>query len=235
MVTRKGLKELYDLILIWLKIRIRSPISNWLSKAAFIVGAMVVSTPLIEHLIFTAILKKLLDIDLGISVPDVGAYVAGCFLMASAMIHNLIFVKLNQQHTENQRNIKTSIYQELWGLIDDMVDSTVRLTHLYCTEYKESDDSYASTSETAIMKVLDHSRKNRPFYFSEELYENVSELSVTCMSQARSFRACINMKKKDMHDYDFYLAQKSINGEYPELKAKYDGICHEIRSYVSAI
>ncbi len=235
MTTKNGRKELYSIFLIWLKIRVRSPISNWLSKAAFILGAMVVSTPLIEQLVFTAILKKIFGIDIGISVPDVKAYIAGSFLITAAMAHNLLFVKLNQQHAENQRNIKTSIYKEIWVLIDDMIDSTVRLTNLYCTEYKEADDSYATTCEDAIIKALEHARKNRPFYFSEDFYKMVTNLSTTCLSQAASFRECITMKKKDNHDYSFYLAQESINSEYRELILNYDKICDEIRSYISAI
>lgn len=108
--------ELYELLLVWLRIRIRSPVANWLSKGAFLVGALLVSTPLFEHLIFTAMLKHVIGIDLGISVPDTGAYVAGCTLMLAGLVHNLVFVRLTQQHVENVKATRTSTYKELWVL-----------------------------------------------------------------------------------------------------------------------
>jgi hypothetical protein len=149
----KRVLELYELAIFWLRIRIRSPISNWLSKAAFVVGAMIVSTPLLEHLLFTAVLKKIFGIDLGINVPSVEAYIAECFLITASMAHNLVFVKLNQQHAENQKNAKTSIYKDLWFLVDEMFDKTARLVHLYCTELDDLDSKLALEAETAIINL----------------------------------------------------------------------------------
>lgn len=235
MGLRKRALEIYDLAIVWLKVRIRSPVSNWLSKAAFIVGAMVVSTPLFEHLLFTAILKQIVGIDLGINVPDVQAYVAGCFLMTAAMAHNLVFVKLNQQHAENQRSAKVSIYKELWVLLDGMFDSTARLVHLYCTELADRDATLVLEAENAIVRLQSHARKNRPFYFSEELYEKAVGLSRDCISHTESFRACMGMKKSNTLNYNFSMAQKAIDQELSEMSARYNEICEEIRTYVDAI
>lgn len=235
MLPKERFVELYELFLTWLRIRVRSPIANWLSKAAFLVGALLVSTPLIEHLVFTAVLKHVFEIDLGISVPDANAYVAGCSLMLGSLAHNLIFVRLSQRHAENVQANKTSTYKELWVLVDQMVDSTVRLTNLYCTKYRDSDQFYAATAEDAILKLLEHARTNRPFYFSDILYQKITSLASRCMDHTRSFRACISMKQEGSKTYDFALAEKSIQSEYHHVQSQYDEICGDIRSYIETV
>lgn len=201
----------------------------------FLVGALIVSTPLLEHLVFTALLKQLLGIDLGISVPDANAYSAGCLLMLSALTHNLIFVRLNQKHAEIVKSTKTSTYKELWVHVDCMVDSTVRLSNLYCTRYRDSDKTYAEKAEQAIAILLEHTRKNRPFYFSEALYKQVTDLSRLCIDHTKSFRSCIQMKEENTMSYDFSLAEKSIHSEYKSMNTQYEAICTVIRLYVEEI
>jgi hypothetical protein len=229
------LNEFYELLVLWLKHIIRRPVSNWLSKTAFIVGSLIVSTPLLEHLLFTALLKQVLGIDLGITVPDKNAYIAGSLIMISAMLHNLAFVKLNQSYSLAQSTKKNSELKILWNYIDSMVDDTVRLTALYCTPYKKTDETYATKADHSIIAALDFARKNKPFLLSDKIYDNVMDLSVTCRDHTRSFWACLTMKKEGTLNYDFALAQKSINTEYSDLKATYDEICHRIRDEILVI
>jgi hypothetical protein len=229
------LQELYRLLITWIKHLIRRPISNWLSKAAFIVGALIVSTPLIEHLLFSALLKQTLGIDLGISVPDTNAYIAGSLIMICAMLHNLIFVKLNQDYAVAQSAQRNSDLRTLWNHVDTMLDDTVRLTGLYCTDFKKSDEAYATTADNSIIRTQDFARKNRPFLLSDDIYKKVLTLSIKCIDHTRSFWACLRMKKKNTLDYDFALAQKTISAEYNELKVIYDEICKLIEDEIVVI
>lgn len=221
-----------ELVLLGVKTMIRRPLSNWLSKATFIAGGLIVSTPLFEHLVFSALLKHTLDIDLGISVPDIPAYIAGGLIILSALTHNLLFVMLNQQYALQQQSQQTEGLRMLWGHVDTTSDDTVRLTNLYCTPAKQSDVKYVDKADESILLMMEYARKHRPFLISDDIYEEVMALSALCRRETAAFRACVQMKKKKNADYDFLLARKTAMEQADELTRKYTNILTMIRNEV---
>lgn len=230
----KPIRDLYQLLIDWIRTRIRSPISNHLSKGTFYTGALVVATPLFEHLLFTAILKQVFGIDLGISVPDTNAYIAGSGLIFLSLLHNIAYIKLTQDFSTKQKAEKIALYQELWEKVDAMIDDTARLVHLYCTHYKDTDKDYALKAENSIHSTLDYVRKNRLKLASPQIYDTITQLARACGSHTRSFRACIDMKTRDDGSYDFALAQKSINQELSTMVADYTRLVPLIQNELPA-
>ncbi|WP_164091410.1 hypothetical protein [Comamonas thiooxydans] len=229
----KPIYDGYNIFIEWLRIRIRSPLSNKLSKGTFYVGALIVSTPLFEHLIFTAIFKKIFGIDFGITVPDTNAYIAGCGLIFLSLVHNLFYIKLTQDFINKQKEKKIEIYQELWEHVDTMIDDVARLARLYCTHFSEDDKKFALKAEESIKSTLEYVRRNRLVISSAAIYENIKDLSSDCGSHTRSFRACIQMKLRDDGSYDFYMAQRSINRELASMIGIYENVHQMIKSDLS--
>ncbi|WP_100186067.1 hypothetical protein [Marinomonas sp. BSi20584] len=71
-----------------------SPFSNLVTKTFLFVGAGLVATPLLGHLIIKVILSKYFDINIPIDVPDIPAYIAGVILMVSGSAYHLIHTHL---------------------------------------------------------------------------------------------------------------------------------------------
>lgn len=235
----KFLKELWSLGILWIKRRIQSPFSNGVTKVLLYTGAVIVATPLLEHLLFGAILKHWLNIDLGIEVPDTKAYITGTILMVLGATHNLIYLALRNERDVKIVEAKNSVYRELWGYCDKAIDDVVRLGHLYTTKPSPDDENYVSQAEDSVIKYMEYLRQHRPFLFSEEFYQQGCELNRASWWQIRCFRACMQMKEKHLKDgnldYDFYLAEKTTNREMDNLTAQYDNFCNEIRKYIEAI
>lgn len=230
--------ELYAIFIDWLKRKLRAPFSNFATKLVLFVGAGILATPLIEHLIFNAVLKKMFGIDLGITVPDDNAYWFGTFLIVTALLHNLIFIKLAQQHEVTVRGQKSSIYKEFWAKMDDMVDNTSRLVRLYLTEYDPAiDDMYIDQTEAAILALTDFVRKNRPFFFSEDLYKKAMKVAHLCMAEAKGYRGCVVHKKRADAStvYNFSDAQKYAANQASEIAIGYNDIQESVRTYIDSL
>jgi hypothetical protein len=220
----KPIHDLYELLIDWIRTRIRSPISNRLSKGTFYTGAFIVATPLLEHLFFTAILKQAFGIDLGISVPDTNAYMAGSGLILLSLLHNITYIKLTQDFSTKQKAEKIALYQELWERVDSMIDDTARLVHLYCTHPKDTDKDYALKAENSIHSTLEYVRRNRLKLASQQIHDTITQLAQDCGSHTRSFRACIDMKTREDGSYDFAVAQKTINRELSVMVDYYNSL-----------
>lgn len=235
----KSRQELWSLGILWIKRKIQSPFSNGVTKVFLFTGAAIVATPILEHLLFSAVLKHSLNIDLGVEVPDTKAYITGSILMALGATHNLIYLALRNERDVKVVEAKNSVYRELWGYCDKAIDDVVRLGHLYTTKPSPDDQNYVSQAEDSVIKFMEYLREHRPFLFSEEFYQQGCELNRASWWQIRCFRACMQMKAKHLKegsiDYDFYLAEKTTNKEIDDLTAKYDDFCNEIRRYVEAI
>ncbi|GAA3705110.1 hypothetical protein GCM10022421_10050 [Oceanisphaera sediminis] len=235
----KPLKELWSLGIIWIKIKIQSPFSNGVTKVLLYTGAAIVATPLLEHLLFSAVLKKWLGIDLGVEVPDTEAYITGSILMVLGVTHNLIYLALRNERDVKIIEAKNSVYRELWDYCDKAIDDVVRLSHLYTSKPSPDDEKYVSQAENSVIKYMGYLRQHRPFLFSEEFYQKGCELNKISWWQIQCFRACMQMKEKHLkdgnQDYDFYLAEKTTNKDMDHLIEKYNGFCEEIRKYVEAI
>ena len=244
-VNVKKINELWDLLKAWLEKKLRSPFSNGITRSVLTIGALIVATPLVEHLLFNAILKQMFGIDLGIEVPDLNAYIFGSLLILAALGHNLLFIKLTHVHELKVADAKLSVYKELWSKIDSAADSTFKTTNLYCTKYSASDEQHALEAEEFVIDCLDFLRKNRPFFFSDTLYQLAIKMCSGCMEELKAFRACIQ-KKKELDDwinagkneydfyqnnYDFGSAQKEARAENIDIKAKYDVLSEQIRKY----
>ena len=241
--------HLWALFISWIDKKLRSPFSNGLTRSVLVVGALIIATPLLEHLLFNAILKKWLGIDLGIDVPDLNAYVFGALLITIALVHNLLFIKLTCVHELKVADVKLSVYKSLWSKVDSSVDSTFRTTNLYCTRYSKSDEDYALEAEEAVIECLDFLRKNRPFFFSNDLYILATQMSSGCIEELKAFRGCIQKKKeceiwisagKDEYEfykneYDFAKAKKHAASVNFDIKAQYDDLLEQIRNYREAI
>ena len=239
------LNQLWALLINWIDKKLRSPFSNAITRSVLAVGALIVATPLLEHLLFNAILKKLLGIDLGIEVPDLNAYIFGTLLIVVSLAHNLLFIKLTHAHELKVADAKLSVYKKLWSKIDSAADSTFRTTNLYCTEYSETDESYALAAEEAVIECLDFLRKNRPFFFSDDLYKLSTNMCSDCMKELKAFRGCIQKKKecerwvsagKEEYDfyrneYDFDKAKKYAASVNQGIKEQYDELSEQIRNY----
>jgi hypothetical protein len=235
----KYLEELWALGILWIKRKIQSPFSNGVTKVLLYTGAAVVVTPLFEHLVFNAILKRIFNIDLGIEVPDINAYVTGSILMVFGACHNIVYLALRNERDVKIAEAKNSIYSELWNYCDAAIDDVVRLGQLYTTKPSPDDEKYVSQAEDSTIKCMEYLRKHRPFFFSEEFYQHGCELNKSSWYQIRCFRACM-LKKKEYLDhgkseYDFYMAEKETNREMDRLIAKYDDFCEEIRKHIKAI
>lgn len=84
-----------------------SPFSNFVTKVFLYVGAGLVATPLLEHLIVKVILLKYFDINLPIDVPDQLAYISGVILMVVGAIYNLVHTHLeNVSHQYEIEGLK---------------------------------------------------------------------------------------------------------------------------------
>ena len=235
----KPINELWSLFTAWLKVKIQSPFSNVVTKFLLFVGAAIVATPLLEHLFFGAILKHWLGIDLGVEVPDLKAYVSGCFLMFLGAAHNLVFIKLRNERDIQVADAKTSVYRELWKYCDKAIDDVVRLKHLYITKQSPDDKKYVEQAESSVIQFIEFLRLHRPFLFSEDFYDKGCELNKSCWWQIRCFRACMHEKKEHeengKNSYDFYLAEKTTTKEMDELVEKYNSFCSDIRGFVDEI
>jgi hypothetical protein len=235
----KNLENLWELWMLWIKRKIQSPFSNGVTKALLYTGAAVVATPLLEHLVFNAILKNIMNIDLGIKVPDINAYVTGSILMVLGAAHNIVYLVLRNERDLKIVEAKNSVYRELWSYCDVAIDDVVRLGHLYTSKQSPDDEKYVAQAENSTIKYMEFLRKHRPFLFSEEFYQHGCELNRASWVQIRCFRACMHKKKEYLKtgasDYDFYLAEKEINKELDILIAQYHDFCEKIRKYVESI
>ncbi len=248
----KNAQQLWNIFLRWLSRKLRSPFSNFATKFVLFVGAGIVASPLIEHLIFSALMDKLLGIQLGIEVPDTEAYIFGTLLIFISLSHNLIFVRVNHKYQVELKDAETSVYKNLWSKLDSLYDDTARLINFYTTYYSEQEEEYTIQAEESLIDFADYLRKNRPFFFSESLYHECTEICGIANSEIQSFRYCMKAKIQEEKDigkdadvlaqleystkhYDYYTAQKYSNEEFYRMKAKYEKVCLDIRQHVGAI
>lgn len=245
------LKDVWSWISEWVKKKLRSPFSNYITRMTLFIGSAVVASPLIEHLIFNAILKSWLGIDLGIEVPDLNAYIFGSTLILMAIVHNLLFLRVSYNHQVNIASAKVSVYRELWERLDIVLDNVARLNNLYFTHYSEEEDKLALTAEESVISCTDFLRKNRPFFFSDDFYRKVCNINNEAWQEITAFRCCLKYKKKEEaligkdadiieqlefseNEYNFNLAQKEAQKIIDELMKEYDAICSEIRNYINS-
>ncbi|PYD09044.1 hypothetical protein DND62_24270 [Pseudomonas syringae pv. pisi] len=246
------LNQAWALALAWASKRIRSPFSNFATKFVLFLGSGIVATPLLEHLIFNAVLNHFFGIDLGIEVPDTQAYIAGVVLIALSLTHNLLFNKLDHSYQVNIKNVETSIYKSLWDKLDAVLDDTARLSNLYSTYYSAQDDDLALKTEESIISCADHLRKNRPFYFSDDFYEKCISICNDSYVEARAFRACIQAKKEEElaigkdaslsekieyyeKHYNYDKARKEAKKNLTVIKSQSEKVCADIRSHIGCI
>ncbi len=244
--------KILDLAISWVSRKIRSPFSNYATKFVLILGGGIVATPLLEHLIINAILKHGLGIDLGIEVPGDHAYIAGCALIAASLIHNLVFIKLNNDHVIREKNVETSVYKSIWEKLDVVLDDTARLSNLYFTYYSDEEENLATKAEESVVLCLDILRKNRPFYFSEEFYAKCASMNNDAYREIQGFRGCLKAKISEeksigkeasateqieyyKNNYDYNLARKEAVRNLARIESSYEDICSDIRNHLSAI
>ncbi|WCR44563.1 hypothetical protein [Stutzerimonas frequens] len=244
--------QIWSLAISWISKKIRSPFSNFATRFVLILGGGIVATPLIENLLINAFLKHGLGIDLGIEVPSSQAYIAGCTLIAASLIHNLVFIKLNNDHAIRAKDVEVSVYKSIWEKLDTVLDDTARLSNLYLTYYSEEDDKLALKAEESVILCADHLRKNRPFYFSEEFYEKCASINNDAYREIRGFRGCLKAKKLEEEsigkeaslteqidyynkNYDYDLARKEAVRNISRIQSNYEDICKDIRIHLSAI
>ncbi|MDO6565375.1 hypothetical protein Q4488_18545 [Amphritea sp. 1_MG-2023] len=233
------MRVLWKLFLDWIKRKLRSPFSNFVTKLVLYCGIGIVASPIIEHLIFSVTLKHWLGIDLGIEVPDLNAYIFGSILIVIGAIHNLIFIKFNQEYSIKIKDAKASVYGELWAKCDKMIDDVCRLEHLYMTSYSDNDSDYALKAEESSMEFMSFMRINRPFMFSEEFYEKTSVIYKACIQEAQCFRGHISNKQELLETgntkCNFNSALKETSLKMNSICNKYDDICSEIREFIDEI
>ncbi|WP_322629357.1 hypothetical protein [Halothiobacillus sp.] len=208
---------------------LRRPFSNFVTRILLFSGAAVFISPPIEDLIFNAVLRDWLGIDLGIEVPGTEAYAFGTALMLIGAIHNIVFVYLMSAHDLAQKKTKNLVYKEMWIRIDTLVDDIARLGNLYLTVYADRDDEMVTKAESSYLNYVTFLRENRPFFFSEKLYKYGMDLAELSVLEMRAFRACISEKNKPNSSWDFNLAQKTANVQIELILNKYDVLCQEIR------
>lgn len=244
--------EMWGWVSLWISKKIRSPFSNFATKFSLIIGSTIVASPIIEHLIFNAILKEWLNIDLKIEVPDLNAYIFGTALIMFSLIHNLIYIKLTNQYQVKMKDIEGSVYKKLWVHLDTVIDDTARLINLYSKEYDESFDEYALKAEESIIACASFLRKNRPFFFSDSFYEKCADINSNSYKITRYYRACLQAQKyaegilksedikeasieRSLKRFNFLEAQKDVNTIFSPAKKDYELICYEIRKHINAI
>lgn len=248
----KKVNQIWALIVCWISKKIRSPFSNYATKFVLLLGSGIVAAPVLEHLIVNAVLKHGFGIDLGIKIPDVEAYIAGGSLVAISLIHNLVFLKLNNDYQIKVKDVEVSIYQALWERLDTVVDDTSRLSNLYFTYYSDQDEELTVKAEESIMQCADFLRKNRPFFFSEDLYKKCMSIINSSYDEVKAFRACINVKlneegsigknasfiekmEHNKENYDYHLACKEAKRVLGVIKNAYNDVCEEIRAHIGTI
>ncbi len=214
---------------------LRRPFSNIVTKTLLFTGAAVFVSPAIEHLVFNALLRDWLGIDLGIEVPGVEAYAFGTLLMSIGAAHNLIFVYLNSTHALNEKKLKVSVYKEFWVRLDCLVDDVARLVNLYCTICAPRDKELAEKVESSYFNYVEYLRENRPFFFSEEFYEDGMEIAAESQSEIAAFWACFSEKKNPNTTYQFHMAEKTAREQFRSIKAKYENLCQKVRDIQIAI
>ncbi|BBW93786.1 hypothetical protein PS1M3_38730 [Pseudoalteromonas sp. PS1M3] len=246
------LNETWDLFALWISKKIRSPFSNFATKFTLIIGSTIVASPIIEHLLFNAILKQWLNIDLNIEVPDLNAYIFGSSLIVFSLIHNLIYVKLTNQYQVKLKEVEGSVYKKLWEHLDTVIDNSARLINLYTKVYDESFDEYALKAEESIIACADFLRKNRPFFFSENFYEKCVDINSVSYKITEYYRVCLKAQKYDkgllksqdinnvslervFKEFNFLEAQKDVKNLFSPAKEDYELICSEIRKRINAI
>jgi hypothetical protein len=208
---------------------LRRPFSNFVTRILLFSGAAVFISPTIEDLIFNAILKNWLGIDLGIEVPGTEAYAFGTALMLIGAIHNIVFVYLMSAHDLEQKKTKISVYKEMWIRLDTLVDDIARLGNLYLTTYAQRDDDLVIKAESSYANYVTFLRENRPFFFSEKLYRDGMDIAELSTSEMKAFWACITEKKNQNSIWDFNLAHKTALLNINLIVNKYEDLCSEIR------
>jgi hypothetical protein len=241
--------QAWQLAILWISKKIRSPFSNYATKLVLILGSTIIATPLLEHLIVNAFLKHLLGIDLGIEVPDTAAYVAGGCLIALSLVHNLAFIKLNQNYQVRIKDTEISVYKAIWDKLDTVLDDTARLSNLYITYYSIEDEELALKAEESVISCMDLLRKNRPFYFSEEFYAKCASINNDAYREIRGFRGCIKAKQQEEQDigkdaplsvkldyykthYNYDLARKEAQRMLTSIQSRSDQVCEDIRHHI---
>jgi len=243
---------MWEWLSLWIVKKIRSPFSNLATKFTLVLGSTIVASPLVEHLIFNVILKHWLNIDLKIEVPDTEAYLFGSLLILASLIHNLLFIKLTSNYQIKIKETEGSVYKKLWIHLDTVIDDTARLTNLFCKVYDKSFDEFALKAEESVINYASFLRKNRPFFFSEELYEKCSEINNISYKVTQYYRACLKAQMYDegiltsekindvsmesmLKNYNFYESQKLTMRIFSEATQQYDLVCSEIRKHINAI
>lgn len=229
---KQRLRELYQLGIQWLKRLLRSPFSNFATRITLGLGGTILATPLFEHLVANAVLKRVFNVDLGINVPDMETFLFGTIVVALALAHNLTFVWLNQSHQLELMNHRTSFYKELWSLLDAMVDDTARLAKLYITRADDDDFECAEKADASFFAFLEFVRKNRPFFLTESLYDDCTTIARSCKTQVTAFRYCAHEKRKEDSSYLFEEAYKVTKAEIREISDRYDALAEKIRDEV---
>lgn len=238
--------QIWDLAVEWVSKKIRSPFSNYVTKSLLIIGASIIAAPLFGHLILNALLKHVFDIDLGIEPPGTMTYIASLCFMLLAVVNNTIHNYFTLSHQARINEAKVSIYKETWGKLDAVFDDTARLSNLYATHYLPRDDELVLKAEESIVSCTDWLRKNRPFYYSESLYEKCSEICSQAIQETLAFRDCIRAKKKEEATigknasltkqiefynkvYSYEKSQKEAVRNLRVMRGQYDAVCAELR------
>jgi len=227
--------EIWSLIVEAVLRFLRRPFSNIVTKTLLFTGAAVFVSPVIEHLLFNAVLRDWLGIDLGIEVPGINAYAFGTLLMFIGAAHNLTFVYLNSTHVLNEKKLRVSVYKEFWLRLDCLVDDVARLNNLYCSTYAPRDKELVEKAESSYFNYVEYLRKNRPFFFSEDFYEDGMEIATISSSEISAFWACYSEKKNPNTTYQFHMAEKVARKQLRSIKDKYENLCQKVRNVQIAI
>lgn len=210
----------------WFQRMVRRPFSNQLSKTVVWIGALIVATPPLEHLLISTLLERALGIDLGIEAPDLSAYIAGTTVIALGLLNHLAYIFLNLKHENEQGEARVSEYRELWTRIHTMADSTLRLSNLYNRAYNDSDQAYLSKAQEDVTEVQKYVGLHKPFLPSQEIVSRSLALAQDCRREAEAFLGVIEVKKRPSSNYSLARAIKEasdaggrIEVDYEELKA----------------
>ena len=90
-------------------------------------------------------------------------------------------------------------------------------------------------AESSYLKYVEYLRENRPFFFSEEFYEDGMDIAAESVSEIRAFWACLSEKKNSNTNYQFHLAEKTAVEQIGSIKRKYENICQKVRDIQIAI
>jgi len=227
-------ESVIDILLQWMRRKLLAPLPSIVTKTLLYVGASVVAWPLIEHIVFSAILKTALGIDLGIQPPGADAYLAGVALMVAGAVYSYKVIATNAQRELRIVDAKTSVLSKIWELGDDAVQQATELVGFYVHQPKNVIE-IASSAHGAAYDFMDALRKNRPFILSEELYREAKELAEKCSYECRVFNGHLSNIKSKSKSFSLPLALKEAEAAARELEVMREGFCRSLTKYLKTI